>query len=233
MATSSSKKKPWERAGLTGAGVVPFAVVEREPGDGSAGVCPQQEVVVLFHTKEVGKKVGYLVDFGGGVGEGEGDDSAVAVAAREMSEETAGVFDLSPDELARQPIASNRAVQASPLTTLATGRLLARLLKGLGHYDDEVAARVEEGGDGDGGKVWHGSTGEGGYEVFFVRMPYVSAEELNQLFAVSDRRCRFQWVPLNELVEGRPPLPLHPRLVAIHGLPAIWTAIAAHHQRSK
>jgi hypothetical protein len=226
---STSSKKPWERAGLTGAGVVPFAVLEREPGD-EASV--SQEVMVLFHTKEVGKKVGYLVDFGGGVGEDEGDDSAVAVAAREMSEETAGVFDLSPDELARQPIASNRAVQASPLTTLATGRLLARLLKGLGHYG-EVAARVEEEEGGDGDKVWHGSTDEGGYEVFFVRMPYVSADELNQLFAVSDRRCRFQWVPLNELVEGRPPLPLHPRLVAIHGLPAIWTAIAAHHQRSK
>jgi hypothetical protein len=199
--------------------VVPFALVPREEGG--------ERVVVLFHTKEVGKKVGYLVDFGGATSDDEGDDAALAVAARELSEETAGVFDLTPDELAQQPIASNRAVQASPLTTLAAQRLLPRLEQGLAHLSgggDAVAAD----------RVWHGSTHSGGYEVFFVRVPYFSADRLNELFSVSDRRCRFQWVGLDALLPDSPtppPLPLHPRLVAIHRLPDIWTAIDAHHHQ--
>lgn len=83
-------------------------------------------------------------------------------------------------------------------------------------------------------RVWHGSTGEGGYEVFFVRVPYIQAERLNALFARSDRRCCFEWVDLESLLpDAAVParLPLHPRLVAIHDLPGIWTAIAKHHLR--
>lgn len=123
------------------------------------------------------------------------------------------------------------------MTALATWRLQRRLLKGLIEYDDgaRVAARVEEGDDKEeeNDKVWHGSTGEGGYEVFFVRVSYMSAEELNQLFAGSDRRCRFQWEWLDSLMEEDHPnltLPLHPRLEAIHDLPAIWSAIADKYQ---
>jgi 8-oxo-dGTP pyrophosphatase MutT (NUDIX family) len=209
-------RAPWEREGLTGAGVVPFALAS----DG--------KVVVLFHTKEVGKKVGYLVDFGGGLSSEH--EPAVDAAVREVSEETGGVFDLSPEEIAQQPFASNRALQQSPLTTLAAQRLRPRLLTGVSRYLKN-GAQSDDGVD----RVWHGSTGEGGYEVFFVRVPYVSADQLNQLFASSDRRCRFQWVDLEALLPDSAcptSLPLHPRLVAIHGLPSIWTAIAGHHSCS-
>ncbi|MCU7935242.1 MAG: hypothetical protein KZQ99_10225 [Candidatus Thiodiazotropha sp. (ex Dulcina madagascariensis)] len=59
-----------------GAGVIPFAV-----NDGS--------VSFLFQTTFTGRKVGYLIDFGGGVGAGENDRGA---AIREFVEETETLY---------------------------------------------------------------------------------------------------------------------------------------------
>lgn len=122
---------PWEREGLTGAGVIPFALVDDDP-DGEKEGKTKQKVVVLFHTKSAGKKVGFLVDFGGGLN--APDEHAIDAAVREFSEETAGVFDLTDDELARQPLGSNRAVQVSPLTTLAAQRMRPRLVESVQRY---------------------------------------------------------------------------------------------------
>lgn len=59
-----------------GAGVIPFTVHE-------------QQVHFLFQTVFVGRKSGYLIDFGGGVNDGESYQQA---AARELVEETETMF---------------------------------------------------------------------------------------------------------------------------------------------
>jgi len=196
--------------GHSGAGVVPIAVL------------PDREVVVLFHTKQAGSKVGYLVDFGGAASEQE---TVLETAARELSEETGGVFDLHPEELCQQPFHSTHLLQQSPLTLLAAQRRrdhLLRVLRGGGEVEE---ARQEQ--------VWHGSTGDGGYQVFFLWVSFVSSAHLDQLFSYSDRRCCFQWVPLASLLPDSPsppPLPLHPRLVALQKLDSIWTSVASFFQ---
>lgn len=61
---------------MSGAGVLPFCV-------------QNGEVYFLFHRTFVGKKVGYLIDFGGGVGK-QDKSNFDATAAREFNEETGG-----------------------------------------------------------------------------------------------------------------------------------------------
>ena len=59
-----------------GAGVIPFAVIDGE-------------VYFLFQKTFTGRKVGYLIDFGGGLGEGE-DYRETAI--REFVEETETMY---------------------------------------------------------------------------------------------------------------------------------------------
>ena len=59
-----------------GAGVIPFTVID-------------DEVYFLFQKTFTGRKVGYLIDFGGGLGEGE---EYRETAVREFVEETETMY---------------------------------------------------------------------------------------------------------------------------------------------
>lgn len=116
----------------SGAGVLPFAI-------------HSGEVYFLFHKTFVGKKVGKLIDFGGGMRcctsvefssliHSKADEKDMRkAAAREFSEETAGLFLCKESELKEASTfvnesSSEKALQRNPFVITAAQKVLQMIM---------------------------------------------------------------------------------------------------------
>jgi hypothetical protein len=153
-----------------GAGVIPFAVIDGE-------------VYFLFQKTFTGRKVGYLIDFGGGLGEGE-DYRETAI--REFVEETETMY------------FSNDVRQASRTAESVKNQI--PIVEAL--FDETLALHPDwccrrEPGNPLKPKQW---------QTFFIEFPYRDTELLNQAWK-NDTINRFKkrrelvWVSGNDLLE--------------------------------
>ena len=152
-----------------GAGVIPFTVVDGK-------------VSFLFQTTFIGRKVGHLIDFGGGLGAGEDyQDTAI----REFVEETETMY-FAAD------------VQQACRTVASVGRQIP-IVRAL--FDETLSAHPG----------WRCKRAPGNplkpkmWETFFIEFPYRDVKELNQEWA-ADNSGRFKkrrelfWVPGSKLL---------------------------------
>ncbi len=153
-----------------GAGVIPFA---RHGG----------EVRFLFQTTFSGRKAGFLIDFGGGLGAGEGyRDTAI----REFVEETETLYFAT--DIARAS-RTEAAIEAQ-----------IPIVRGL--FDDTLSAHPDwwcRRAPGDPLRPKH-------WKTFFIRFPYRDVDALNREWR-RDTSGRFKkrrelfWIPGDELLE--------------------------------
>ena len=152
-----------------GAGVIPFAVNEHE-------------VNFLFQNTFTGRKVGYLIDFGGGLGESE-DYRATAI--REFVEETETMYFSADVQQASRT--DERINQQIPIVE----RLFDETLEA---HPDWWCRRAP--GNPLRPKQW---------KTFFIEFPYRDVEQLNREWE-ADQAGRFKkrreliWVPADELL---------------------------------
>ncbi|NNJ96626.1 MAG: hypothetical protein HKP12_05650 [Gammaproteobacteria bacterium] len=152
-----------------GAGVIPFAVHEHK-------------VNFLFQHTFTGRKVGYLIDFGGGLGESEGYRET---AIREFVEETETMYFSDDVRLARR---TNETINHQiPIVE----KLFAETLEA---HPEWWCRRAP--GNPARPKQW---------KTFFIEFPYRDLDELNQAW-VADKVGRFKkrrrlvWVQSDELL---------------------------------
>jgi hypothetical protein len=152
-----------------GAGVIPFTVVEGK-------------VSFLFQTTFSGRKVGHLIDFGGGLGEGEDyRDTAI----REFVEETETMY------FAADIQSATRTAESVKLQIPVVENLFAETLS---VHPDWWCRRAP--GDPLNPKLWR---------TFFIEFPYRDIGELNREWA-ADASGRFKkrrelfWVAGSELL---------------------------------
>lgn len=152
-----------------GAGVIPFAVHERK-------------VNFLFQNTFTGRKVGYLIDFGGGLGVGE-DYRATAI--REFIEETETMYFSADVQQASRT--EERIVKQIPIVE-------ALFDKTLEAHPDWCCRRAP--GNPLCPKLW---------KTCFIEFPYRDVAQLNREWE-ADRAGRFKkrrelvWVTANELL---------------------------------
>ncbi len=152
-----------------GAGVIPFSVKE-------------SNVYFLFQTTFSGRKTGYFIDFGGGLGEGE-DYRETAI--REFIEETETMY-LSED-LGRACRTNARVEAQVPHVEGLFDRTLAL-------HPDWCCMRAP-------GKIRQPKK----WKTFFIEFPYRDIDELNREWA-SDQTGRFKkrrklfWLAADELL---------------------------------
>ncbi len=152
-----------------GAGVIPFAVNERK-------------VNFLFQKTFTGRKVGYLIDFGGGLGEFE-DNRETAI--REFVEETETMY--FSDDVGQASRSEERISSQIPIVE----NLFAETLEAHPNWWCRRAP-----GNPDRPKRW---------KTFFIEFPYRNVDELNREWE-ADKVGRFKkrrelvWVPANELL---------------------------------
>jgi len=153
-----------------GAGVIPFTVID-------------DEVYFLFQKTFTGRKVGYLIDFGGGLGEGE---EYRETAVREFVEETETMY------------FSNDVQQASRTAESVKNQIpiVAALFdETLSVHPDWSCRRAP--GNPLNPKQW---------QTFFIEFPYRDIEKLNREWE-TDTVSRFKkrrelvWVSGSELLE--------------------------------
>lgn len=185
-----------------GAGVIPFAVVN---GD----------TLFLFQSVFSGRKAGHLIDFGGGIGEGE---SARDCAMREFIEETETMFFASDLAQARRTAASV-AAQLPIIASLFDATLSV--------HPDWWCRRSTV--DPQKPKEW---------TTFFIEVPYRDPTPMNAAWRL-DRHGRFKkrrelrWVPADELLAmyRDNPLRLWKRVRQLDGAPALIARIQQHNRR--
>ena len=152
-----------------GAGVIPFTV----RGNG---------VSFLFQTTFSGRKVGHLIDFGGGLGPGEGYRET---AVREFVEETETMYFSDNVQHASRSVESVK--QQIPIVAAVFEQTLAT-------HPDWWCQRAP--GNPTRPKQWR---------TFFIEFPYRDVEEMNRAWA-EDQVGRFKkrrelvWVPADELL---------------------------------
>ena len=152
-----------------GAGVIPFVVIDGE-------------VYFLFQKTFTGRKVGYLIDFGGGLGEGE-DYQETAI--REFVEETETMYFSNDIQQASRTVESVRE-QTPMVTTLFEETLAA--------HPDWCCRRAP--GNPLKPRQW---------QTFFIEFPYRDIEALNREWE-NDPSGRFKkrrelvWVSGRELL---------------------------------
>lgn len=152
-----------------GAGVIPFCVY-------------RSEVYFLLQKTFFGRKAGYLIDFGGGLGEGEDFRSA---AVREFIEETETLY--FTDELQSAYRSVERVKQQLPIVK----QLFDATLK---EHPEWYCKRITI--NPDKPKQW---------QTFFIEFPYRDIETLNHEWQ-TDRLCRFKkrreliWVAADDLL---------------------------------
>jgi hypothetical protein len=152
-----------------GAGVIPFAVSD----------C---KVCFLFQTTFAGRKAGYLIDFGGGLGAGEGYRET---AIREFVEETETMYFSGDVRQASRTVESVR--NQIPIVAALFDETLAV-------HPDWWCRRAL-------GNPLHPKR----WKTFFIEFPYRSIEELNREWE-ADRVGRFRkrreliWVAADELL---------------------------------
>jgi len=152
-----------------GAGVIPFAVIDGE-------------VYFLFQKTFTGRKVGYLIDFGGGLGEGE-DYQQTAI--REFVEETETMYFSSDIQQASRTAASVK--NQTPIVKALFDATLAA-------HPDWCCRRSP--GNPVKPKQW---------QTFFIEFPYRDIDALNREWK-NDAAGRFKkrrelvWVAGHELL---------------------------------
>jgi 8-oxo-dGTP pyrophosphatase MutT (NUDIX family) len=132
----------------------------------------------LFQSTFSGRKAGYLIDFGGGLGPGEG---CVEAAAREFIEETETMY--FADDLRQE---SCRVGQVSQQVTLVE----ALFDKTLSKYPDWWCQRIHT------KKSW---------KTYFIEFPYRDVDELNLEWRNDDRgrfkkRRELSWITADALL---------------------------------
>ena len=152
-----------------GAGVIPFAVVDRE-------------VQFLFQNTFTGRKVGYLIDFGGGLGEGE-DYRETAI--REFVEETETMYFSEDVRLVSRT--DERINCQIPIVE----KLFAETLEA---HPDWWCRRAP--GNPARPKQW---------KTFFVEFPYRNVDELNREWEADKvgrfkKRRKLVWVQSSDLL---------------------------------
>jgi len=152
-----------------GAGVIPFAVKDNK-------------VCFLFQTTFSGRKAGYLVDFGGGLGAAEDDRQA---AIREFVEETETMY--FSDDVQQASRTLENVSNQIPIVTALFNKTLAV-------QPDWWCRRAP--GNPLQPKRW---------KTFFIEFPYRDVEQLNREWA-ADKVGRFKkrrelvWVTAAELL---------------------------------
>ena len=152
-----------------GAGVSPFAV-------------HGQHVRFLFQKVFSGRKAGHLIDFGGGIGDGE---SARQCAMREFVEETETMY------LSADPVRARRTPQS---VEAQLPRIAALFDATLSAHPDWWCRRAP--GKPHRPKDW---------KTFFVEMPYRDPAWMNRAWR-DDRTGRYKkrreliWIPASELM---------------------------------
>lgn len=153
-----------------GAGVIPFAVVEHETR-------------FLFQTVFSGRKAGHLIDFGGGLSDGE---SPRDCAVREFIEETETMY-LADDPSQATRTEASISAQIPILAALFDATLSA--------HPDWWCRRAP--GNPLKPKDW---------KTYFIEVPYRDPATINQLWK-TDRAGRYKkrreliWIPAGELLE--------------------------------
>lgn len=183
-----------------GAGVIPFCARE-------------QGVDFLFQTTFSGRKAGCLIDFGGGLGEGE-DYQETAI--REFVEETETLY--FADDLSRASRSEARIEQQIPLVA-------ALFDKTLQVHPDWWCRRAP-------GK----STRPKQWRSYFIEFPWRDVAALNREWA-GDHAGRFKkrrelfWVPAGELLRlyEEEPQRLWKRVRQLEGAPETIRSILRHH----
>ena len=153
-----------------GAGVIPLAVKD-------------EEVLFLFQKTFTGRKVGYLIDFGGGLGDGE-DYRTTAV--REFVEETETMY------LADDPGVARRSEDRVREQITLVEEIFERTLTGHPHW-----WRRRDPGNLEKPRDWR---------TYFIEFPYRDISILNSEWE-SDTSGRFKkrrelvWIPAGRLLE--------------------------------
>lgn len=153
-----------------GAGVIPFAVND-------------SKVNFLFQNTFSGRKVGYLIDFGGGLGESE-DYRETAI--REFVEETETMY--FSDDVRQARRTDERINYQIPIVE----NLFAQTLEA---HPDWWCRRAP--GNAARPKQW---------KTFFIEFPYRNVEELNREWEADKvgrfkKRRKLVWVQSSELLE--------------------------------
>ncbi len=153
-----------------GAGVIPFAVISGE-------------VNFLFQKTFTGRKVGYFIDFGGGLGEGENYREA---AIREFVEETETMYFSNDVQQARRTVESVK--NQIPIVEALFDETLAA-------HPDWCCRRAP-------GNPLHPKQ----WQTFFIEFPYREIDALNREWE-TDTVSRFKkrrelvWLSGSELLE--------------------------------
>ena len=153
-----------------GAGVIPFAVI--------AG-----EVNFLFQKTFTGRKVGYFIDFGGGLGEGENYRQA---AIREFVEETETMYLSNDVQQARRTVESVK--NQIPVVEALFNETLAA-------HPDWYCRRAP-------GNPLHSKQ----WQTFFIEFPYRDINVLNREWQTDTvnrfkKRRELVWLSASELLE--------------------------------
>lgn len=175
-----------------GAGVIPFAVVE-------------QQTLFLFQTVFSGRKAGHLIDFGGGLDDGETPRDC---AIREFVEETETMY--FADDLAQAKRSDVSIARQIPLVQ-------ARFDATLADHPDWWCRRSI--GDPNRPKDW---------KTFFVELPYRDVRPMNRawredLVGRFKKRRELVWVTADELIAiyESSPERLWKRVRQLEGAPAL------------
>eukprot|EP01118_Nematostelium_gracile_P001063 TRINITY_DN1105_c0_g1_i1.p1 TRINITY_DN1105_c0_g1~~TRINITY_DN1105_c0_g1_i1.p1 ORF type:complete len:183 (-),score=57.40 TRINITY_DN1105_c0_g1_i1:88-636(-) len=159
------------------AGILPFAI-----HDG--------EMYFLFHRTFVGKKMGTLIDMGGGISKEDNKDIK-RTAAREFSEETAGLyFSEDPEadaEFLHQDNMTESDMQQGRVVRECTERVFEMLQKQ---------------------PVWV----FGGYKLHVLEIPYHDLKALNKAFEKAPKKREFLWVHVNDIIQNKTVYPLFARV---------------------
>jgi len=152
-----------------GAGVIPFTRYEKQ-------------IYFLLQRVFAGRKTGYLIDFGGGVGEGESYHEA---AIREFIEETETLYFTDNLSTARRTIDSVNA-QIPIVTSLFTETLT--------NHPDWCCTRISI--HPNKPKDW---------KTFFIEFPYKDIEPLNRAWKTDNgrqfkKRRELVWLTADELL---------------------------------
>lgn len=181
-----------------GAGVIPFTV-------------HQGELLFLFQKAFSGRKAGYLIDFGGGIGEHESYRSA---AAREFVEETETLY------LADDPASACRSPERVAAQLPQVDALFERTLSAHPHWWCRRAP-----GSGSKPKDWRS---------YFIEFPYRDVSAFNQAWADDDgrrfkKRRELLWIQSDRLqaIYANSPEQLWKRVRQLEGAEELITEIGA------
>jgi len=168
------------KSSYSGAGVIPYIILNQQPH-------------LLFHRKKRGKKVGYLIDFGGGRAKSDHGDP-IKTAAREFAEETGGIFwNLSKEQLESYKLLHNEDVEHSQHVREAADAFQRQINK-----PDEP--------------IWWSYSA--GYYLFVLPVPYyISTRVLDKVWSQCDRQCTFEWISIDQVLSKKTSQPFYPRIL--------------------